>query len=125
SMPGGSIDTRTGTLVLNGALPTNAAAASATIAGKLDLGGGTRTFTVARGTSPTTDLDISAAISNGGVTKNGAGGLRYSGGSPNTYTGTTTVNAGLLALRKNAVAIRGDLGCGGRARGPGGRGVSE
>jgi autotransporter-associated beta strand protein len=43
-------------------------------------------------------LDMRTSISgSGGITKTGAGTLRYSGGF-NPYTGTTTVNAGILQL---------------------------
>jgi autotransporter-associated beta strand protein len=47
-------------------------------------------------------LNILGGISGGGfgVTKTGGGTLFYSGTNSNTYTGTTAVNAGTLALRK-------------------------
>ena len=72
-----------------------ASAGALATAGTIDLEGGTRTFTVADGTAAT-DLAISAAITNGGLTKAGAGILTLSGA--NTYTGTTTINAGTLEL---------------------------
>lgn len=60
-----------------------------TMAGTMDLTGGTRAFTVANAVSV-----ISADISNGALTKAGAGTLTLSGA--NTYSGVTTVNAGKL-----------------------------
>ncbi|MBU6303342.1 MAG: autotransporter-associated beta strand repeat-containing protein [Verrucomicrobia bacterium] len=62
---------------------------------------GDRTFTVGDSTAASSDLTVSAVIQNGGVTarsltKEGAGTLTLSG--TNTYTGTTTVNAGNLIL---------------------------
>ncbi|MCA9270021.1 MAG: autotransporter-associated beta strand repeat-containing protein, partial [Planctomycetales bacterium] len=63
--------------------------------GFIDLGAGTRTFTIADA-APAIDVEILASIQNGGVTKDGAGTLRFSG--VNTYTSPTTVNAGVLSL---------------------------
>ena len=91
-LTGGTVETETGTLTLGGNITTNAAGTPATISGFLNLGGATRTVTVASGT----DLIISADISGGefGLTKAGTGTLTLSG--VNTYTGTTTVIAGAL-----------------------------
>ena len=69
---------------------------TATIAGatgNVDLGGGTRKFTVGN-LSDNVDLDIVAPIINGGLTKAGAGTMRLSGN--NTFSGPVTVNAGVL-----------------------------
>lgn len=64
-----------------------------TLAGPMDLGGATRTITV----SATTGAGvISGVISNGGLVKAGSRPLTLS--AANTYTGSTTVNAGTLAL---------------------------
>lgn len=68
-----------------------------TLSGAMNLNGGTRTVTV--GNSAGTFF--SGVISNGGLTKDGSGSLRLSGGSANTYTGTTTVLDGLLELGKS------------------------
>ena len=60
-------------------------------------------------------LEISSVIRNNsnttGLTKSGDGTLTLSGSGSNTYSGTTTVNAGTLALNKSggATAIAGNL----------------
>jgi autotransporter-associated beta strand protein len=59
----------------------------------VDLGGGTRTFTIGN-LADDVDLDVAVPIINGGLTKNGAGTMRLSGA--NTFTGAVTVNAGVL-----------------------------
>jgi autotransporter-associated beta strand protein len=111
SMTGGSIiSTGTGLLTLQGNVTTSAASSIATISGNLDLGGATRTFTVADGTLVNPDLEISAVISNGGVTKQGAGTVRFSGSAANTYIGPTTVSTGNLELFKTgALAVPANL----------------
>ncbi|WOO39515.1 beta strand repeat-containing protein [Rubellicoccus peritrichatus] len=98
-------------IVLNGNVTRSVAGnTSATIAGNLDLGAGTRSFDVADSTAAS-DLEITATISNGSLTKTGAGNLTLSGANANTYTGTTTVTAGELELSKTAGtnAIAGDV----------------
>lgn len=67
---------------------------SAVIAGRLDLGGGNRTFFVSNNAVAAQDLVVNAVISNGALTKEGAGTLTLS--NANTHTGATTVNAGVL-----------------------------
>ena len=77
TISGGIIDTGTGTLFLNGNLTYNSSLGGATpssIAGNLDLVGGTRTFATNDGVL-LNDLTIDAAISNGRVVKTGTGGL--------------------------------------------------
>lgn len=96
-----SDSTTGGKLLLKGNVSTNASAATATIAnglalanpGSVDLDSGTRTFTIADGAAAT-DMLISAAISNGSLTKVGTGLLQLS--CANSYSGATTVNAGTL-----------------------------
>jgi autotransporter-associated beta strand protein len=61
--------------------------------GQVDLGGGTRGINLSNGTSDV-DLDIAVPITNGGITKSGAGTLRLSGN--NTFSGPVTVNGGVL-----------------------------
>ena len=87
---------------------------TATISGNLNLGTITPNFDIADGTSAT-DMLVSGVISSpsagAGLTKIGSGVLRFSGASPNTYSGLTTVTAGTLQLNKTAGvdAIPGDV----------------
>ncbi len=87
----------------------NTSNGTATVSGNLNLNTNTTTFNIADGTA-NTDMNISGVISNGAVTKTGAGTLVFSGTSANTYTGTTTVSAGTLTLNKTGVnAVVGDV----------------
>jgi fibronectin-binding autotransporter adhesin len=106
TMTAGSVTTGAGTLGLGGNVTGNASANSATISGNLDLGGATRTFTIANGAA-TEDMAVSANISNGGLTKAGAGLLALSGA--NTYSGATTVGAGVLLLNSAGALGSGNL----------------
>lgn len=103
---GASIVTGTGTLTIQGNVTLNATgggAVGATVSGNLNLGGAvgatgdgaTRTFNVGNGTAAS-DLTIASVVSNGGVTKSGAGTLTL--GGANNYSGTTTVSGGLLNI---------------------------
>ena len=67
-----------------------------TFAGTMGLGGAIRTLTTE------SDVVFSSIVSNGGITKTGTGQLTLTGGSANTYSGTTTVNDGTLVLAKTA-----------------------
>ena len=90
---------------------TIATAGSGSIAGTINLEGGARTFTVANGAA-STDLAISATLSNGGLTKAGAGTMLLTGA--NTYAGVTTIGGGVLNAGAGDVAgISGSLGNGG------------
>ena len=62
------------------------------LSGTMALGGATREVTV----SNTADTTFSGVISNGGVTKAGAGVLQFS--ANNTYASGTTINAGTLQM---------------------------
>jgi autotransporter-associated beta strand protein len=106
SGPAGSTSTITtgaGTLTLAGAVTYNVTnnPGPATINGNLALGSSTRTFTANHSTANTTDITINAVISgSGGLTLAGGGQLLLTG--TNTYTGTTTINAGTLVVGANA-----------------------
>jgi autotransporter-associated beta strand protein len=80
-------------------------AASAVISGgTLNLDGTTHTISGSASGAPV-DLEISSVIISGGLTKNGSHVLKFSGTGANTYTGTTTLNAGTLILNKSAGVI--------------------
>ncbi len=95
----GKVTTGTGLLTLGGNVTTLAAAESATILGRLDLGAGAaRTFTVANGTTGT-DLNVSATIRGAAgvaLVKQGPGTLLLQG--CNSYSGPTQVSKGTLAI---------------------------
>ncbi len=61
----------------------------------INLNGAARTIVVANGSAPL-DARLSGALSNGGLTKDGAGALELTG--TNTYAGATTILAGALRL---------------------------
>jgi autotransporter-associated beta strand protein len=63
--------------------------------GAISLGGGARTVTVNNGAAAV-DASLDAVLTNGGLTKSGAGVLRLS--QANTYAGGTTVSGGVLQL---------------------------
>jgi len=99
-----TLSTGAGTLTLSGnvtystaTLPANDPG-TATISGKLDLGGANRTFAVADSSNTTNELNISALVSvtgSFGVTKTGNGTLTLSN-TANTYTGTTAFSGGIV-----------------------------
>lgn len=61
--------------------------------GFVDLGGGTRVFNVGNGTAAI-DLTVDVPITNGGLTKTGAGTMRLGGN--NSFAGPVTINGGVL-----------------------------
>lgn len=99
TLTGSTVTTGTGTLTLSGTFTGNAAAASASLTGKLALGGN-NTFAIADGAAAI-DLSLTALVSGGaGFVKSGAGTMLLSG--LNTYTGATTVSQGTLLLAGSA-----------------------
>ena len=74
--------------------------------GFIDMNGGTRTFTVNDAT-PDIDLEISALITNGGLTKAGTGTMELTG--VNTYDGGTDINAGTLLINASNAGAIGDV----------------
>jgi fibronectin-binding autotransporter adhesin len=99
---GASVNTGTGTLTLGGNVTVNNINAvtddtQADINGLLNLGGATRTITVADATLVTTDLALNAAVSNGSIVKEGAG--RADLGSTVVYSlGSVTINNGAFGF---------------------------
>ncbi|MCS7048207.1 MAG: autotransporter-associated beta strand repeat-containing protein [Verrucomicrobiae bacterium] len=98
TMIAGAVQTGSGTLTVGGNITGNASATTATISGNLNLGGASRTFTIADG-SAATDMQVSAVVANGSVVKAGAGLLEFTGA--NLYAGGTTINGGTLQISAN------------------------
>jgi len=88
-----------GTLTLGGDVSSSGAGINE-ILSFVNLGGATRTFTVADLAAFPIEMTINGAISNGGLTKAGAGTLRLVSAS-SSYTGATTVDAGTLLVQGN------------------------
>src|SRR2546421_223724 len=97
-MTAGSISsTGAGKFLLQGFLNTNASATPATISGTLDLNSVSHNFNINDGTA-FTDLDISGAVLNGAITKNGAGTLPLNGNLSSTAGNSSAVINGNLNL---------------------------
>jgi fibronectin-binding autotransporter adhesin len=89
-----------GNFVLRNTVTVGGSALSTISAATISLNSGVRTFNVTDVVAGSgvagTDLLVSSTITNGGITKDGAGTLRLTG--QNSYTLGTTVNAGTLIL---------------------------
>jgi len=87
-----------GDVTLNALTNVTAVVSKGTGAGSsgfIDLSGSARTLTVGNGISDV-DFSLDVPLTNGGLTKSGAGTLRITGA--NTYSGGTTVSAGRLLV---------------------------
>lgn len=88
----------TGNMTLNplaNATATVARGAGSGNTGSIDLGGGTRVFSVGNGLADV-DVSVDVPIINGGLTKSGAGTMRLT--APSSYSGGTTVSVGRLLV---------------------------
>lgn len=74
--------------------------------GVVDLGGADREWQISDGTAAI-DLEIEVPVTNGGIIKSGFGTLELSGA--NTYTGDTSVLAGVLSLDNPTFADAADI----------------
>ncbi len=100
-MPGGTTPARllvSGNPVFSGLASTPATIANGAGTGNsgfVDLGGSTRTLNITNVASGT-DLSINVPVTNGGITKTGTGTVALN--AANTYTGSTTIQAGRIEL---------------------------
>ena len=117
NLQGGSVTTSSGTLTVNSSVNSVAFPTTSSVSGNFESGRRHAILSIDDGMA-SIDVDVSAVIANGGITKSGLGTLQFRGG-PNTYTGATTVNAGALVLAKqdNNISILGDLIIGGTSSG--------
>ncbi|MDP1580755.1 MAG: autotransporter-associated beta strand repeat-containing protein, partial [Candidatus Didemnitutus sp.] len=103
----------TGTLTLGGNVTftaTNNPLGASLLGGTINLGGATRTFSIADSTNAAVDLTVTSDLTGtGGLTKTGLGTLLLSGS--NDYSGATLINTGTVrlgsanSLASNAVTI--------------------
>jgi autotransporter-associated beta strand protein len=91
---------------LNDAAAVIANGAGAGSSGLVNLGGGNRLFNVANGAAAV-DLSVNVPVTNGGLTKLGAGTLALNGA--NTYAGDTFIQAGKLLLGSPTLADMSDI----------------
>lgn len=101
TMNGGSVSTGTGTLTITGNILASVSGGSVpSITGNLNFGGAPRTVDVSDDSPTPEDFQIAATLSNGSLTKTGAGTLKLSGNSP-AFAGSTAVTAGKLLVSGN------------------------
>lgn len=123
TMIGGALDIGSGstTTFTGNFKATSSAAGPASVApgvvilnpppGAFLLDGASQVLTINDGPAAN-DLDISiviAGVDTAGLTKTGAGTLRFSGDCPNTYRGATVVQLGSLDVARTATTIPGAL----------------
>lgn len=106
TVSGGNIITGSGLLYIGGGITSNANSATTTLAGNYSLYTN-QIFNIASGSTPTgNDVIISGSMAEVGgsttITKQGAGKLVLSGA--NTYSGLTTISAGILNIQ-NSTAL--------------------
>lgn len=99
TLSGGRVTTGAGSATLGATVTSQPSSTGASIEGSVDLAGDTRTFNIGAGAAAD-DLTITASIANGSLTKSGAGTLVLAGTTPNTFTGTTSIDGGTLELAK-------------------------
>jgi autotransporter-associated beta strand protein len=106
--------TKAGTLMLLGDVTAHASATTsnianggnATVAGNIDLSGGTRNFNVESG-AVTVGLNVSASFSDGNLNKTGAGTMELSG--QNFHAATTVTSGTLQSDVGSLVNVTGDI----------------
>lgn len=104
----GALRNQNGTNIWGGTITLAAAAEIQADTGSsltIDVASGnaiTGTFNLTLDAQGNITISDPVAINTGTLTKNGAGILTLNGGSANTYTGLTTVNAGTLVLGKTS-----------------------
>lgn len=96
TLAGGDFDYFDGLLTLNGSLTSVSNGSTSYVLGRVSLGGATRTFDLAEGGNVYFNGVIEDGGSAAGITKTGAGFLRFS--EPNTYAGPTLISEGPLEL---------------------------
>lgn len=100
TLTGGAVNTGVGALTLFGNITSIAAGSASTIHGLLNMSAVTPTLTVNNGAAAN-DLVIAASIAAGSLKKAGAGTLVLADVN-NSYSGTTSVTAGVLNVTNSA-----------------------
>ena len=105
---GGTVTTDGGTLSIAGQIDVNrfsSSTTSASISGNLDLNGTSTLIDINRQSAADIDLDLSATVSNGGISKTGDGTLALTGA--NIYSGGTSIDGGTLLANNTAGSATG------------------